>query len=639
MRPLLKLATFGLLASACVPSVPGLGPLQTASRPIVPEPAMCGAANPQRVATTPRDVAIKGAADFHNHQFANLGFGGRVLWGKPYDRRGIAEALSACGTTELCWDDREIALCKLGCALASNPDSCREGCRNASCGDSPPHGRFGVTDPVGFALEQGTGHFVHGYPDFRGWPHYNSYTHQQEYYTWLHRAFEGGLKLMVMLAVTNETLCQVLGGDHACDDMTNVDLQLQEAKNLEAYIDWQVDCVPGNHNGWYRIAETSEQARRIIESGAMAVVLGIEADLLFNCRQHSDCTEQSVARKVDWYHQLGVRHVFPVHLMNNAFGGTAAGGDLYALGNVVVNGGLIDVYDCSDQGYGFRFGELSTKLRQGVSFFAERLGVDYPEYPKHGAHCNSRGLEPGLGATTIQALMRAGMLIDVDHMSTSTRRSTLELARSFGYPGVVSGHTGFIAQKKGHARAEGELSESEVDALLARGGLVAPILSQGEREANTIIRRDGTNMVNDCGDSAKLWANAYLYAVDQLRRHERSVVGVGFGSDMNGLAGLPTPRFGDYACGGDGEPQTNRVTYPIDIYGSDKKMYPLQAGTRVFDINVDGFANMGMFPDFVAELRAIGLKDADLEPLFNSAEAYLVFWKAAENWSATARGR
>jgi len=52
--------------------------------------------------------------------------------------------------------------------------------------------------------------------------------------------------------------------------------------------------------------------------------------------------------------------------------------------------------------------------------------------------------------------------------------------------------------------------------------------------------------------------------------------------------------------------------------------------TRVLDINEDGFANMGMFPDFVEELRKIGITDQGLAPLFNSAEAYIQMWERAE---------
>ena len=108
--------------------------------------------------------------------------------------------------------------------------------------------------------------------------------------------------------------------------------------------------------------------------------------------------------------------------------------------------------------------------------------------------------------------------------------------------------------------------------------------------------------------------------------------------DINGLAGLPTPRFGPYACGGERhEEQHGRVNYPVQLYkllGTvpfGEPMPQSQAGYRMFDINVDGFAHVGMFPDFVAELETIGLQD-ELEPLFNSAEAYIQLWEAAERW-------
>jgi len=109
-------------------------------------------------------------------------------------------------------------------------------------------------------------------------------------------------------------------------------------------------------------------------------------------------------------------------------------------------------------------------------------------------------------------------------------------------------------------------------------------------------------------------------------------VAVGFGSDLNGLAGMPRPRFGPFACGHDGVPQSEktRVAYPVRLHpGMGDPLPASQIGNRVFDMNVDGYAHVGMFPDFVAELRAIGLTEKDLEPLFNSAEAYIQLWERA----------
>jgi microsomal dipeptidase-like Zn-dependent dipeptidase len=212
-------------------------------------------------------------------------------------------------------------------------------------------------------------------------------------------------------------------------------------------------------------------------------------------------------------------------------------------------------------------------------------------------------------------------------MSARTRNDVLGLAETCGYPGLVASHAGFTALHKGDKKHEGQLTPKEVQRLLGLGGLVAPILNQGTREQlPSYARASGTRVTSDCGSSAKSFAQAYLYAVDQMNGGA-----VGFGSDLNGLAGMPTPRFGPFACGGDkGAEQHNRVRYPVALYpGMGDPMPESQAGHRVFDINVDGFAHAGMFPDFVAELRAVGLTQHDLEPLFSSAEAYIALWERA----------
>src|SRR5438876_717565 len=51
-----------------------------------------------------------------------------------------------------------------------------------------------------------TTHDESGYPTFTSWPSRQLATHQQAYVDWLFRAYQGGLRLMVMLAVNSEDM-------------------------------------------------------------------------------------------------------------------------------------------------------------------------------------------------------------------------------------------------------------------------------------------------------------------------------------------------------------------------------------------------------------------------------------------------
>src|SRR5262249_45627809 len=141
---------------------------------------------------------------------------------------------------------------------------------------------------------------------------------------WLYRAYKAGLRLMVVHAVNAEAICGLAVGRKApgrtCDDMEAVDLQLAEARPPEANVD---PTAGGTGKGEYRIVTAATEERHVIESGKLAVVLGIEVDNLFGCRLGGACTEDSVRRSLQRYYDRGVRHIIPIHLANNAFGGFA----------------------------------------------------------------------------------------------------------------------------------------------------------------------------------------------------------------------------------------------------------------------------------------------------------------------------
>lgn len=556
--------------------------------------------------------AICGIADMHNHQFANLGFGGLVMWGSPFDPQGIAAALPWCDFAAL------SAVDMFGLPLPPTPQVQGDGSIKLVV---PVHGAAGLKDAIGMAMNEGFGHKVGGVPEFDGWPRWNSYDHQGVYVDWLKRAHDGGLRLMVMHAVNNATFCSLsnqLQG-YGCNDMDAVDRQLDGAKQLEQYVD-SLSGGPGQ--GWYRIVYTPKEARDAIAKGQLAVVLGIEVDNLFNCSLNSTCTELNVRSNLDKYYQKGVRHFYPVHVYDNAFGGSAMYDAALNFGNKVSTGSWFSAYDCSADGFQFQLNHPTL-----LGNFIQTVGLGgsvLPPVYTGGGQCNVRTLTP-LGESLIKKAMSHKMLIEVDHMSKPTADAALQLAAQYQYP-MVGGHTGFVESSLGPKKSEGQKTPEQLASIYQLGGMVGVISEQGKtNEIGTI----STNIQHDCGHSSKSWAQAYLYAV----RQTGGSAPVGIGTDFNGFAGQPAPRFGDEACDGDRlARQTGGVGYPFTIIGGNgEKMNHSVVGAKTFDYNYDGFAHMGMLPDFVQDLRSMGLTDTDLKPLFRSAEGYIEMWERAES--------
>lgn len=60
-------------------------------------------------------------------------------------------------------------------------------------------------------------------------------------------------------------------------------------------------------------------------------------------------------------------------------------------------------------------------------------------------------------------------------------------------------------------------------------------------------------------------------------------------------------------------------------------------GNRVLDFNTEGFVHIGLVAEMIQDVRGDGVTDAELEPLFRSAEAYVRMWEKAERRSAEIR--
>jgi len=124
---------------------------------------------------------------------------------------------------------------------------------------------------------------------------------------------------MVMLAVDSPALCRSVRNDgRDCSaEMATIDRQIDAAYAMQDFVDSQCG---GRGLGWYRIVKTPTQARHAIRNGRLAVVLGIETSHLFYCNSTGTCDWRSGLKR---YLDRGVRHFFPIHQDDNAFGGAS----------------------------------------------------------------------------------------------------------------------------------------------------------------------------------------------------------------------------------------------------------------------------------------------------------------------------
>ncbi|RIL06395.1 MAG: hypothetical protein DCC71_07020, partial [Proteobacteria bacterium] len=608
----------------------------------IPEPGT--AWSPPPVGPAP----MRGYADLHMHLFSHLAHGGGVLHGKAFDAAGVNVALQQDYGTDL-----DLVTSGGGELPAPTCPGFLPSCgAKIFHGDHPQIGAG--SDTLGAGTKDGGDRVLFGAesnlgaPIFNGWPVWTTTTHQQAYHVWLERAWRGGMRLMVMLAVTNEALCRThkrLRGTDCADGMSAINAQLNEAYLFQSFIDARAG---GTGLGWFRIVGTPQQARSVIAAGKMAVVLGIEMDNLFNCKfaerdpATGVCTEASVRQWVNEAYAKGVRHVFPIHNFDNAFGSPATWQDVIHVGNRGVAGRWWDVEDCPGEDYGFKVADsVFTGFFNTVMALFGFGALDVPPSNAGDASCNSRGLTE-LGVVLTDQLMRRGMVIDVDHMSARSLDETLDIAEAMDppYP-VVASHVQFFDLNQEPIRHERMRTREQLERIRGVGGMIAAMLKDDQQDTDNIGRRLHVaygSVADDCRHSSKTWAQMYQYGVDVMGGP------VAFGSDFNGAAGHIGPRFGSEACGGDTGLGTapefaarvaerraqliagDRVAYPfsLDGFGSFGRQ---QTGHKTFDYNVDGLAHVGLLPDLVADLQRIGLSEPDLDPLFRSAEGYVEVWE------------
>ena len=548
------------------------------------------------------DGDLWGIAEIHSHLFTNRGFGGgSTFHGAPFHRLGVEHALPDCSL----WHGDE--------------------------GRRDVVGFFSDGNVSGLDIDQLAGiltsgeasefnHFTAGYPEFTAWPSsWGSATHQTMYYRWIERAYLGGLRLIVQHATGNSVLCDLVNGIgsqtalYSCNDMVSVDCSIAAARALQRYVDAQAG---GPGRGWLRIVESPAQARAAISQGKLAMVLGIEISNLLDCfltppEGFEPCTEQSVEDRLDHYWDLGVRAIFPVHKFDNAFTAGDGSDGIIELGNLINSGHYSSfVADCPGPSTTFDGGDVTFGgLNQprddydapppfDMSRFAEDpfiallpLLQAVQEPALEGDYCQNHGMT-ALGEDLMAELMKRGMLIDVAHLPQRSLARAYELLDDARYPAT---------------KTHGSSNDGHIYRL---GGLVGTNLGRCgvPGEPGAMVKGLTASVAQAAGEGA--------YPSEALS------------FDLNGFAGGPRPRFGDDSpCSA---PQDNPITYPFTSYDGEVTFTEPQLGTRSVDFNTEGMIHIGLLPELIEDVRRDGATDAELEPLFRSAEAYVRMWERAE---------
>src|SRR4051812_37580317 len=370
--------------------------------------------------------------------------------------------------------------------------------------------------------------------------------------------------------------------------MTSIRLQNRDIHNLQDYIDAQ-NGGPGK--GWFRIVSDPFQARKVINEGKLAVVLGIEVSEPFGCQVDNDqprCTVQDIDRGLDEVYGWGVRDMEIINKFDNALGGVA--GDNGQTGGLVNNGNRLETgkywqfqtcksgqADDNDKEQTSVFGHNDDALISNAVQTFVPAGTA-PVYPA-GPHCNQRGLTT-LGEHLIRRMIAKRMIVDPDHLSVLARNQVLSLLEAARYSGVVSSHS---------------WSTPEAYPRIYRlGGVVTPYAGGST-------------------GFAKAWAKL------KTMRDPRFYWGIGWGADMNGFGAQGPPRSG----------ATNPVSYPFKSFDGKQTIQQSVTGQRRWDINKDGVAQYGLYPDWVQDLRMVAGNDI-VTDLSKGPEAYLQMWERAE---------
>lgn len=508
-----------------------------------------------------KDKPLWGFADTHTHPMNYLGFGAGIVYGSMFGPL-----------------DRVMGDC------------------------TPVHGGFATG---GASAVEGFMHATAGHPTYEGFPRYNSKIHQQMHIDWIKRSYDGGLRMISMLAVNNwfsstrfmkkavdlilptnaldprfAITNLVREGIVPKDDKTSADLQI-------LYFTAEIESDPIKYN-WLEIARSPEDARRIIASNKMAVILGVELDMIGNflppdapwgradlpnvvnyLPTNLEDARRRIATELDRLWALGVRQISPFHY-SETWGGTPLFQRMFNNVNREFTGKLYQVEDGTSYGINYTLDKdngtdgLARFLTSGEIGNSHRHS-SWNQHPN--GQINALGLN-NYGRILLEEIMKRGFLLDADHTSMKSFNDIVAITKNVRgggentYP-IISSHTDpqelsldIFSQappgdmntfsrwttKTGFIKHEAQASANKYSAINESGGIVAPLMSlyrkQPYKDLSGKVQID-----NNADGSSRTWAQMYLYSLEKMGSKS-----VALSSDR-GFIDFIAPRFGVHGAG------------------------------------------------------------------------------------------
>lgn len=381
--------------------------------------------------------------------------------------------------------------------------------------------------------------------------------HQQVAYERLKEAHERGLNLIISTVVENNILLDIMYGmDKGRKDwypsvMESIHRQIKSLKAIDEQSDW------------FEIVYDPWQARRVINEGKLAVVLGAEFNDIF---PPSDGPWKQ--QLYDLYN-LGLRHLQPVHKSDSQFSST------------------------HKQGFPF----------DNLNLLRALIRKEIPNWPAIERTFGQDDPETGLSAAgydLLDEMVRLNMIIDLSHASLASQREMsayLVEDKNF-YPFIYSHWS---------ARSPELLDQvKQVGGMIAFGwGEPVPELEKYQAPVETLACKDFVK------ERAELYQRYIAYGIN-----------FSLASDMNGFAHTPAPNFGPDYCHLSEKEKDRSDQY--QLWQDMKQRYP-NYPEWVARYWAQGAPDISLLPGIIYDLREI-LK-MDTHKIDSSTEDFIRMWE------------